>query len=63
VGYVRTLAIDANVIQDEALSRYYDAIRTITRDPVFDGERLKTLWRFWLGAYDDLLRQSEENEF
>ena len=62
VGYVRTLATDRNVIQDEALSRYYDAIRTITRDPVFDGERLKTLWKFWIGAYDDLLIQSEEGE-
>jgi arabinofuranosyltransferase len=54
-GYVRTLATGRNVIVDPRLARYYEAIRRITRDPVFDRERLATLWRFQLGAYDDLL--------
>jgi arabinofuranosyltransferase len=55
-GYVRTLATGRNVISDPRLARYYDVMRTITRDPVFDRQRLETLWRFQTGAYDDLLR-------
>ena len=55
-GYALTLATGRNSIVDPDLARYYDVIRAITRDPVFDRRRLTTLWRFQLGAYDSLLR-------
>jgi arabinofuranosyltransferase len=54
-GYVLTLATGRNSIRDPDLARYYDVIRTLTRDPVFDRRRLATLWRFQLGVYDELL--------
>jgi arabinofuranosyltransferase len=60
VGYALTLASGHNVIRDPALARYYDVLRRITQDPVLDRERLKTLWRFQLGAYDGLLREAAE---
>ncbi len=63
LGYTRTLATDRNVIRNPALASYYDVIRRITRDPVFDRERLKTLIKLQLGAYDDLLRQARETGY
>jgi arabinofuranosyltransferase len=59
-GYIRTLATDRNEIEDEALASYYAQIRSIVRDPVFDRERLETLWRFQTGAYDALLATALE---
>lgn len=56
-GYVETLATGRNVIRDPALREYYDVLRRITHGPVLDGERLATIARFQLGAYDHLLRE------
>ncbi len=58
VGYARTLASGRNEIRDPDIARYYDVIRCITRDPVFDRQRLKTLWKFQFGAYEDLRRRA-----
>jgi arabinofuranosyltransferase len=59
LGYVRTLASGRNQIHNPALAAYYDVIRSIIRDPVFDLERLATVWRYNLGAYDELLVQAK----
>lgn len=37
-----------------ALQEYYQALRSITTDPVFASQRLETLLRFHLGQYDHL---------
>ena len=37
---------------DPDLRVYYAALRRIVRDPLFDAERLTTLARFQLGAFD-----------
>ncbi len=58
VGYVRTLACGRNVIADPDIARYYDVIRSLTRDPVFDRERLATLWKFQFGGYEELRRRA-----
>jgi arabinofuranosyltransferase len=52
---VRTLATGENVIRDPNVREYYEVVRRLTRDPVFDRDRLVTLVRFQLGAYDHLL--------
>ena len=55
-GYWESLRDDANRIHHPGLRRYYGALRRLTRAPVFDGERLATLWRMAMGGYDDDLR-------
>ncbi|MCP3978998.1 MAG: hypothetical protein GY716_06650 [bacterium] len=55
VGYVWSLATDENRLHDPELREYYDVVRRITRDPVFDGERLRAIVRRQLGAHDHLL--------
>jgi arabinofuranosyltransferase len=56
-GYVETIATGHNQITHPGLAAYYDALRTITRDAVFDPNRLGILLRFRLGAYDHLLEE------
>jgi len=55
-GYVQTLATGQNQIRDPNLARYYDKLALVTRGRLFDGERLRTIWRFQRGEYDRLLR-------
>lgn len=54
-GYVDTLERGQNRIQDLDLATYYDAIRVITRDPLFSWKRIETLVAFNLGRYDRYL--------
>ncbi|MET0343864.1 MAG: hypothetical protein ABW252_22815 [Polyangiales bacterium] len=51
-GYVQSVEQGANVVEDPDLHEYYEAIRVITREPVFSGARLSTLFAFATGAYD-----------
>ena len=51
-GYVASIEKNANLIEDPDLRAYYEAVRVITRDPLFSGARLKTLFRFAAGGYD-----------
>ncbi len=55
-GYVETLTSGANVIRDPGIHAYYDELRSIVRDPVFDPARLMRVVRMNLGRYDTLLR-------
>ncbi|MET0286241.1 MAG: hypothetical protein ABW352_17310 [Polyangiales bacterium] len=51
-GYVESVTEGRNLIKDPDLAKYWDAVRTITQEPVFSPERLFTLVRFNLGAYE-----------
>jgi len=51
-GYWESLAFGENRIHHPGLRRYYGALRTLTQAPVFDGERLGTLFEMAVGAYD-----------
>ena len=55
-GYVQTLATGRNQIQDPSLRAYYDKLSLVTRGPLLDRERLRTIWHFQRGEYDHLLR-------
>jgi arabinofuranosyltransferase len=54
-GYVESVKEGRTLIKDPDLAKYWEAIRTITQEPVFAPERLATLVRFNLGAYDPFL--------
>lgn len=51
-GYLESLRLDENRIEDPDLARYYEVIRRVTRGELWDLERLQTA--FWLnwGTYD-----------
>jgi arabinofuranosyltransferase len=51
-GYWESLASGENRIHHEGLRNYYEALRTLTQAPVFDSNRLSTLWQMALGRYD-----------
>ena len=51
-GYWESLATGDNRIHHPGLRNYYEALRTLTQQPVFAGERLAVLWRMALGQYD-----------
>lgn len=51
-GYVESLEHNQNRIVDPDLRAYYEAIRIITRAPLWSGERIATLFKFSFGAYD-----------
>ncbi|MFK7739146.1 MAG: hypothetical protein AB8H80_02395 [Planctomycetota bacterium] len=62
-GYWESLAFGGNRIHHAGLHRYYGALRSLTRDPVFDGDRLATLWSMALGRFDDGLRQFVASDY
>lgn len=55
-GYLESLLTGENRIHHDGLARYFAALRTVTQAPVFDAERLATVWRLWRGDYDGDLR-------
>ncbi len=61
-GYEEALRSGSLAAMDPDLRSYYQALRRITRAPLFDRERLATLLRFWLGAYDHQLGAWRERE-
>jgi hypothetical protein len=46
------LATGENRLLHPGLRSYYDALRSLTRDPVFAPQRLGHLWRMALGEYN-----------
>ncbi|MGC6488218.1 MAG: hypothetical protein ACON4Z_11275 [Planctomycetota bacterium] len=56
-GYWESLRDDANRIYHPGLRRYYEALRLLTRAPVFRGDRLAALWDMARGAHDAGFRQ------
>ncbi|MEC8651665.1 MAG: hypothetical protein VXY92_03810 [Planctomycetota bacterium] len=55
-GYWESLRDDANRIHHPGLRRYYDALRSLTRAPVFSSDRLAHLQDMALGRRDADLR-------
>ncbi|MCK4773389.1 MAG: hypothetical protein KAT30_01335, partial [Candidatus Krumholzibacteria bacterium] len=55
-GYVLSLVTGENHVRDEKIHQYYDHLRRITRGPVFNLRRLKTIVAMNLGRYDSLVR-------
>ena len=54
-GYIETLASGVNQIKDSQLAEFYDHLTVITREPIFDRQRLLTIWKMNTGQYDYLL--------
>lgn len=52
-GYWESLVSGENRIHHEGLRNYYEALRTLTQKPVFDGNRLSVLWRMAIGSYNE----------
>jgi tetratricopeptide (TPR) repeat protein len=50
-----TLVRGENLIEDERIAEFYDAVRVATRDPVFARRRLGVIWKMNTGGYDELL--------
>lgn len=55
-GYFESLATGENRILHPGLRRFYEALRTSLRAPVFAQERLRAVWDLLRGAHDDDLR-------
>jgi arabinofuranosyltransferase len=54
-GYLETLGSETNQIRDPKLAQYYDALRLVTRGPIWTRERLHRIVSLNLGLKDDLL--------
>ena len=51
-GYLASLQLSVNLIQDPDLHAYYEKLNHVTRDPLFSVERLADIVRLNAGAYD-----------
>lgn len=54
-GYAESIEAGRNVIRNLNLRAYYEAIRIITRGPLFSADRLMTIVNMNLGRYDHLI--------
>jgi tetratricopeptide (TPR) repeat protein len=54
-GYMNSLVRGENVIEDERIAEFYDAVRIVTRGPLFDRGRAGVIWKMNTGGYDHLL--------
>ena len=54
-GYHQTLETGDNAIENPHLALYYGKLERIIRGDLFDVERLREIWKFNTGAYDDAL--------
>lgn len=54
-NYEESLRTGRNTLEDAALNDYLDKLQILTRAPVLDWERIKTIAAFNLGHYDHLI--------
>lgn len=54
-GYLESLPAAGNHIADPDLAAFYDVLLLVTRGPLWDGDRFRTIVRLNLGAYDHLV--------
>ncbi len=54
-GYVDSLKLKGNRIQDEKLAEYYEKLLVITRGALFSPQRLVEIWKMNTGQYDYLI--------
>ena len=62
-GYYESLATGENRLRHAGLRQYYDALRSLTRAPVFDRERLGYVVRMARGEFDDGLRAFLDTDY
>ena len=60
-GYHETLSSGENRICDPALHDYYDKLLLVMKGPLFDSERLRTIFGLNCGKYEGLLDRYEKN--
>ena len=56
-GYLQSVKSDENKMRNAALARYYDAVRSLTRAPIWSRERWRVLMSFHRGDYRDDLAE------
>jgi arabinofuranosyltransferase len=56
-GYIESIKNDHNMIKDANLRQYYDAVRILTRGPLFSFDRLRVIWDMNLGKYNVLIQR------
>src|SRR5690606_2421971 len=54
-GYVESIETGENRVKAPGVAAYYARLRSITRDPIFNAARLRTIFRMNLGRYESLL--------
>jgi arabinofuranosyltransferase len=59
-GYLSSIQLSANLIQDPDLRVYYDKLTNITRGRLFSGNRLADIVRLNMGWYDGYLTRFNE---
>lgn len=52
-GYLESLATGENRITHPGLARFWNALRSAVRDPVWSGERWRNLWALWTGSFGE----------
>ena len=57
-GYCESLLTEKNLIQNPKIHQYYDKVRIITRDPVFNWNRFRVILNMNLGKYQFLLNNN-----
>ncbi len=63
-GYIESLNEKKNLLRDDNLRKYYDAVRLIISGNIFDIDRLETIVDMNLGRYDHLLKTGyQPNEY
>jgi arabinofuranosyltransferase len=55
IGYLESLRSDSNLIAHQSLARYYAALRTVIRAPLWSAERWREIVRIQRGEYAPLL--------
>jgi len=59
-GYVQSIANDRNMITNESLQKYYEAVRAVTRGPLLSLDRFRVIWDMNLGWYNYLIEDYVE---
>jgi arabinofuranosyltransferase len=49
-NYIETLQVSQNGLGDSKLKPYYDVIRSVVRDPLWDSQRLQKIWALNYGS-------------
>ena len=62
-GYQETVATGENRIEDPALREYYEKLLLVMKAPLFDYERLRTIWDLNRGKYEHLLACYEQKRY
>lgn len=55
-GYQEAV-IGQGAIRDPSMARYYERLSVVTRGEIWSGERFREIWRFNVGAYDELVEE------